>query len=81
MHFDDARKIKAKLKNQALHCLWLGHANSYDIDTYHILHLKTRQVMLTQDTVLMKRSYFYEEKDNKQKKTLLTNIMLKNKQI
>ena len=67
-------KLKAEFKNHAIHCIWLGYANSHDIGTYCVLNLKTKQVMLTQVAVFMKKAYFQDENESKQKE----NIEIKN---
>ena len=66
MNCDEANKLQKKLENHAIHCRWLRYDDSHAIDIYHVLNLKTRQVMLTQDAFFMKKLYFHEEKDNKQ---------------
>ena len=56
---------KANLENHTLPCTWLGYADSHAIGTYHMQNPKTRQVILTQDAVFMKKSYFDEVKDKR----------------
>ena len=35
-------KLKAKLENAAIPCIWLGYANSHAFGTYCMLNPKTR---------------------------------------
>ena len=70
---------KEKLENLATPCIWL--ANSHAIGTYPVLSPKIRQLMLTQIAVFMKKSYFHDEKDDKQKEKITNKIMLKKRQI
>ena len=70
---------KEKLENLATPCIWL--ANSHAIGTYPVLSPKTRQLLLTQIAVFMNKSYFHDEKDDKQKEKITNKIMLKKRQI
>ena len=46
-----------------------------------MLNAKTRQVMLTQDAILMKKYYFHEKKDNEQKERMQLKTIWKKRQI
>ena len=63
-------KLRPKLENCAILCIWLGYADFHAIGIYHVLKPKTRQVMLIQDAVFKKEFYFDDENDSKKKKKL-----------
>ena len=52
-------KLKAKQENYAVPGIWLRYAKSHAFSTYQVLNPKTRQLMLTQDAIFEKKSYFH----------------------
>ena len=60
------KKLKAKLKNCALSCTWIGYANSYAISTYHVLNPKTKTSNLnkrhSKSLIFMMRMTVYRKK-------------------
>ena len=60
-------KLKAKLNNCALPCIWLGYANSHAGDIHQVLIPTTCKVILTRTVAFMKILYFHKEKEVKEK--------------
>ena len=49
----DRTKIKAKLRDRGIKCLWIGYAKNRSSDTYRLYNPKTRKIILSRDVIFL----------------------------
>ena len=50
------KKIKAKLDNRGIHCMFIGYSKDHKEDVYCMLNMKTLKVKNTQDVLWLNKS-------------------------
>jgi len=53
----DRSKIKGKLENKGMECIFVGYAENHTGDVYRLLNLKTDKIVLSRDVVWLNKTF------------------------
>ena len=65
MHCHEQWKNQSKDDNLAKSCIWLNYADNYVMNIYHVISLKTQNLILICNVVFIKKPYFIDEEMNR----------------
>ena len=54
---DNKKKLYSKLEDKGIVCLFLGYAEDHPEDTYRMLNLETKKVIITRDVKWLNKTY------------------------